>query len=353
MLSFGKNLTASGPDSLELIAEDRLVALIRQATPEVKELVANIRQVVAVNPKAAANLKRKLPFFVGARFENNWRKLEYFEEAEYLVIDIDHCFESEEQFGDLRERLANDMRVLMLFVSPGGQGLKLMFRLAEPARDTQQFANFYQAFSKAFAVQYGLEDHVDFKTHDATRLCFLSDDPYATYNPLAEELRLADYVSPYERLPEPEGSPEVVVETGVSLPNQEGAEVYREIRKKLNPAGRVPLKPMPFVPEILLQVVDPISQAFQKQGFEVKEVRDISFGKKWLVEHGVAKGEINVYYGKRGFSIVKSSKTGTNGELNDLLEELAHRVIYDLERRFLEGRLQMGFPATDAEELPF
>ena len=37
---------------------------------------------------------------------------------------------------------------------------------------------------------------------------------------------------------------------------------------------------------------------------------------------GVRLGEINLFYGKRGFSVVQSPRSGTSDELNRLLADL-------------------------------
>ena len=38
-----------------------------------------------------------------------------------------------------------------------------------------------------------------------------------------------------------------------------------------------------------------------------------------MVKQGYRKAEVNVFFGKRGFSVVKSPKTGTDAALMDLL----------------------------------
>ena len=54
----------------------------------------------------------------------------------------------------------------------------------------------------------------------------------------------------------------------------------------------------------------------------VTEVCDIQYGKKFKFRLGLKLAEVNVFYGKRGFKVVKSPKSGTNDELNGLMVEL-------------------------------
>jgi hypothetical protein len=82
-------------------------------------------------------------------------------------------------------------------------------------------------------------------------------------------------------------------------------------------------------------------------GIEVVEVRDIGYGKQWSVKHGLAVGEANVFYGKKGFSVCKSSKRATLEELNELLTDVITVTLYNLEREKLpieEGEMAPDDP---------
>ena len=98
--------------------------------------------------------------------------------------------------SDLRKTITSDTRTVMCFVSPGGDGLKVLFRFSERCYDAGLYKTFYKAFLDRFARQYGVEQVVDGKTCDVTRACFLSADAEAYYNPDAEPVVLTDYVNP-------------------------------------------------------------------------------------------------------------------------------------------------------------
>ncbi|MBX2929808.1 MAG: hypothetical protein KF852_18385 [Saprospiraceae bacterium] len=348
-LSFGDNLLASGTDSLRLISEPELHRSIAQPAAGLADLCAQLRKVYAINRDSYNHLKKKLPFFCGSVFRDNHRKLEHFDEARFMVLDLDYCFRDTGQFAELKNRLAADERVMLLFESPGGQGLKLVFALQTPLRSTKQFSDSYKAFAREFAALHGVEDFVDFRTADATRVCFLSADPDARYNPLCLEVDAAAYLSPYDApaqelptapAPPPPGpaaasAPALVLEPA----RADGLDpsVYREILRKLNPGAR-PLRPPKdyIVPETLERVVEPVNRVLAEFDLKVREVLSINYGKKWVVEHGIAWGEVNLFYGKNGFSVVKSPKRGANPGLNDLLAELITQAVSKLQNPALD-----------------
>lgn len=344
-ISFGTNLLASGPGSLSRISEAELHSAIAKPAPELADLCAQLRKVYTISKDSYNHMKKKLPFFCGSVFRDNHRKLEHFEEARYMVLDLDHCFKNKEQFEDLKNRLAADERVMLLFESPGGQGLKLVFGLQKPVSSTKQFSDCYKAFAREFAVLHSVEDFVDFRTADATRVCFLCADADARYNPLCIELDPGAYISPYDALaqeiqPQEEAAPgPAAIEIQPVAAEPARAETldptqYREILRKLNPSAR-PLRPAKeyIVPEILEQVVEPVNRVLEAFNLKVREVLSISYGKKWVVEHGVAWGEVNLFYGKNGFSVVKSPKRGANPGLNDLAAELITQAVYKLQNQ--------------------
>lgn len=68
----------------------------------------------------------------------------------------------------------------------------------------------------------------------------------------------------------------------------------------------------------------------ESSGLSVQDVRNISYGKKLSLAVGTKSAKINIFYGKRGFSVVKSPKCGTNKELNDLAADLISSYLYQI-----------------------
>lgn len=339
-LSFGSNLLQSGPESLQLVSERELYERIQQPDAALTKLCAQLKHVHGLNPKAYEQLKKQLPFFCGSVFEQSWRRLEHFQEARYLVLDLDKCFESAEQFQALKDRLKADDRVLLLFESPSRQGLKLLFSLGEkPLRCTQTFSTVYSNFSRSFAAQHGLEAYTDFKTKDATRVCFLSADEQAWYNPIPTELDWADWESQFPmvqqpRMPRHEAEVRLPSKTEQNDQQANTRQVghpddasYQVILEKLNPRHKPRAKQI-FVPERLHEVAGSISKRLNAEGIRVDELQDINYGQKWKLSLNNAQAEVNVFWGKRGFSVVAVSRSGTHPALNEVAQALIEEALF-------------------------
>ena len=65
----------------------------------------------------------------------------------------------------------------------------------------------------------------------------------------------------------------------------------------------------------------------QELGFSIKEIVNIQYGKKIKVQIGLKQAEVNLFYGKKGFSAVKSPKSGTDPELNSILFDTINTFI--------------------------
>lgn len=86
-----------------------------------------------------------------------------------------------------------DNRVVLCFVSPGEDGLKVLFRLKERCYDAGLYSLFYKIFVHDFAQQYNFQQVIDAKTCDVTRACFISVDADAYFNADATPIDLKAY----------------------------------------------------------------------------------------------------------------------------------------------------------------
>ena len=57
-------------------------------------------------------------------------------------------------------------------------------------------------------------------------------------------------------------------------------------------------------------------------GVEIYEIVSIQYGKKLQFRMGQKLAEVNLFYGKRGFSVVQSPRCGTSADLNELMSQL-------------------------------
>lgn len=344
---------AAGAALTPLSAEE-LHARIAQPRPELSSQVQLLRRIRSLDADAYRRAKTQLPWFIGAEFRDQTRRADHFLRISYLVIDFDHCRDAEGGLEGVRARLRQDPRVLLLFVSPGGEGLKCVFALDSPITHTKLFSDFYQAFAASFARAQGLEAYADLRTHDVTRVCFLSADPEAYLNPWPEALswepiaqrQQMEPPEPLTRPAPPEREEKPDPPAGQSLP----PGVYAEIRKRLH-GGKPPRAPRSvYVPEALREALDPVQKAAASFGIQLDEVTDIQYGKKLRFRFGGAWAELNVFHGKNGFSIVKSPKRGSDEALCSLVQELLSRVL--LAPADLSGLQEQLFPPPSGPEAP-
>lgn len=88
-----------------------------------------------------------------------------------IAIDFDHL---NDRLSEMKERLRKDKHTFLLFVSPSGDGLKLVVKIPADAK-THTFS------AAALTDYYGDEKLDEFK--DVSRICFESYDPDLYYNP--------------------------------------------------------------------------------------------------------------------------------------------------------------------------
>ncbi len=318
----GNNVQTASLVMQPCAAEDILTRI--RTDVQLQETIAQMRRVKSIDHSAYVRLKARLPFFCCGEFSGGIRRGEFFIQAPAIVLDVDGCAQSVEELLAWRKKLSADPRVWCLFTSPGGDGLKLVFQLASPCTGVKTFSDFYKSFAYEFAARYQLNDYIDHRTSDCTRVCFLSYDPqvYVAANPQAIDWNA--YVLPLLPPPTPPPPQEDMLNESHAI----RPDVYREILRKLETKSRPRPQKFPYVPELLQKLLPDIGAALAEQDLVLKEARDIQYGKKLLLTHGLETAEINVFYGKRGFSVVKVVKRTANESLADLAVFVIEQVLY-------------------------
>lgn len=326
MISAGRNVK-SNTEALVKIPVRHLYDALCHPRQDVQTLLGQLRAVHSINPRLYPVLKTQLPYFVCAMFNPPYRKTENFAYTEYFIIDIDHISEKGMVLSALRERIESDPRAMLCFKSPGGDGLKVMFRLEERCYDAGQYKVFYKLFLMKFSEQYGLQQVVDSHTCDVARACFMSCDSEAYFNPESEPVRLSDYIDTENNVQEAfDLKHETDKETrkGDSENKKDAREkeppkdIIAEIKQKLGIKGR---KAEPqrnvFVPEALNSIIDNLREYIESYGIRVTEIVSIQYGKKLRMVMEDKRAEINLFYGKRGFTVVQSPRSGTDMSANE------------------------------------
>ena len=279
-----------------------------------------------------------MPYVVCGHFTPNFRKKENFAYTETFILDIDHVSEKNLDLAAVRQQIQADTRVLLCFASPGEDGLKVMFRLSERCYDPGIYTLFYKAFARDFSLRYHLEQAIDNKTSDVARACFISIDHNAYYNPQCEAVNIKAFVNPdnpinvadtrHELEQHQKMQKETFAASTEPRLKDPDAEVLQRIKQQLNKDKATP-KPAPeaFVPERLNELVEPLKQHIQQTGLVVTEIANIQYAKKIKVRMGQKDAEVNLFYGKRGFSVVISPRRGTNEELNEVVAKLIEQFV--------------------------
>ena len=333
-----------------ITASDRLVGLNSQQLyerivhpkPATEALLRQLRTVKMLDAKRYDALKRQLPYVVCGSFNPQYRKVDNFAYTDCFFIDIDNLMAHGTTPEAVKSRLRADDRVHLCFTSPGGDGVKALFMLKNRCYDAGVYSLFYKRFATMLAAQLRLDGAVDTRTSDAARACFVSADPEAWINPSAQPVDMG-----------------AVIDTGST---QALADLQRECSWQEAEAAKQPQQPAAasaadpdaavmsrikavlgaikpkvaderpvYVPEEIEKVMQGLRAAIADIGIELAGERDIQYGKKLVMKSSTRTAELNLFYGRKGFSVVESPRRGTSPELNALM----HRLV----KSYLDGQL--------------
>jgi hypothetical protein len=330
MLMAGKQVTQPN-DPLYPVDLQRIHRTLIDATSPVADKVRQLRTLKSVQPDAYRRAKTGLPYIVTAAFTPPIRNKANFSHAEHFIIDIDHIADAGQSRQELKSRLIRDPRVLLLFTSPGNDGLKLLFRLSRRLTDAGLYSTFYKLFTASFAEQYNIVSLIDRVTHDVSRCCFMSYDPEAYLNADAEAVD-PDSFARFDDLgalhaadremkrmeAEQKHEAEVRDTNGPSTPSLSD-DVLERIRQRLSPhqAKRRPEKTI-FQPSQLLDALPGLQQALAANDITLAEHRPIHYGRQLKLTAGPHWAEVNLFYGRNSFRAVMTTKTGSNPRLAEL-----------------------------------
>jgi len=98
----------------------------------------------------------------------------------YAPIDIDK-FEGD--IHELKKRLIQDEHIALLFISPGGRGLKAFITIPQ---EIEKYASYVEAFYNYLEEKYNIQEKYLDKKLDISRVSYVSHDPEAYLNLNAE-----------------------------------------------------------------------------------------------------------------------------------------------------------------------
>lgn len=123
------------------------------------------------NPIPDKDAKRELPVVMYSGKFSGRKDEDLTEHSGVIVLDFDHI-----DVANSKNALATDDYILSCWVSPSGDGLKALVKIAQPRKHRDHF----RAIASYMDRQYGLE--VDSTGQNESRLCFESYDPEIIIN---------------------------------------------------------------------------------------------------------------------------------------------------------------------------
>lgn len=155
---------------------------IRNQRPEILQTIETLRSGGLTREQYQTAKREKLP---GYLFSGIFTAREGSALQEYsglIVIDLDHLPDPEGE----KERIKKDPFTLACFLSPGGEGLKVVIQLPyDPARDpNEQHLKGFLDLEHYYKETYNLE--IDKQCKDIARACFDSSDPRIFVNESAK-----------------------------------------------------------------------------------------------------------------------------------------------------------------------
>lgn len=330
---YGINIQ-SPADELRKFQEQHLYHSLVNPKPTTESSMRQLRIVYSLNARGYSELKRQLPYFVCGTFNPPFRRLDNFAYTESFILDFDHLTSKKLNLDETRAKIVADNRVYMCFASPSMDGLKVMFRLKERCYDKGIYALFYKEFATRFASQMSLEQVVDSRTSDVTRACFISVDHKAYYNPQAEAVNMDAFVNDSEPLTSFDIKRQQIKDDkqkkalAKPMPTDPTKDVLDKIRATLRPKV-IPAKREVFVPKQLEDIVSAMKEYIVNKGIILTDIVNIQYGKKIKATVGLRQAEVNLFYGKRGYSVVESPRRGTDDEFNSLLADIIRSFIAD------------------------
>jgi hypothetical protein len=123
---------------------------------------------------------------------------------------------------------------------------------------------------------------------------------------------------------------DVVVLPTAKIPKPINETAYREVLKQVNPRSTAPARreKQVFVPDELLPLEMEVRELCHGLNWDLVVVERLNYGLKFCIRQGYRSAEVNAFYGKKGFSLVRSPKTGTDPALSTLLYDKLYALLF-------------------------
>jgi len=318
IFSFGM-LVKDNQTPLQRIDFVTIGEIIKNGFHGIQEKTKILRQVVRISDDRYRYMKTQLPYLSCSTFMNNIRKYENFESACGWILDIDSKVALE---ADLAQKIKSDERIALSFTSPNGYGMKLFFLFDHPWRDKLNYSTAYKSFSQKFALDYGIMENIDLKNCDVSRVCFLCQDEKVLINPAYLCIDPLEYIfQPSLFLTEQKEIIQKNEDEGIP------ADIYKNILYRLGTKPK-PTQSKPLVPDGLFQIIESITELLKEHDIEVVKKDEVQYGIKIEALHHNNRGEVIIYCGKKGYTVVSSARKGVHHALNEIMKQILENYLY-------------------------
>lgn len=327
MLQIGKNITLAN-EIMQAVKIESIFRATLNDKGEIATLIRRLHSVRMLDKNTYRKLKVQLPYLVCAKFHPKSRKKENFLYTDSFFLDLDHLQAYDLNMQQVKAKIKKDPRVVFLFTSPGGDGLKVLFKLKERITDTSYYSVFYKTFAMKFAVQYELSGVVDLKTNDVSRCCFVSFDSEAYLNLDAERVDAKEYMMEqsdsvsFEIQLEIKQTEKEIKQShkekgiaGTKEPKALTEDVLMQIKKKVGVRVKEKKEKHYIQPNELETIVPKVIQELAEIDVKLVKMKPISYGRQIRVAAGIYWAEVNIFYGAKGVNVVQTTKSGSNREL--------------------------------------
>jgi len=331
------------PSPLERSSVQAIFHKVKTGSGGLRDMIYNLQTIRTVSEENYHQAKRELPFFTLSVFHPPYRKTQNFAAANGMVIDIDNLNVQDAEFDRIRQRIRREPTTCMEFISPGHRGIKVILLFEYQMKDAALFSTFYKKYIYQWARRLDVLDVIDFSTHDAARATFFSYDPSVYFNPKAEKINATSWLdhhdpsifesdqkntfqnptdspSPTDTKKEKKRKQDLKSETLLAIRN-------RLKKNKMDQPKKIHHDPNIYVPDEIESSLPKIEQQLKDFDIQLIETHPIQYGRKIKVGIPNAWAEVNVFYGKKGYSIVATTKRNSDQELAQMTREVLSKLL--------------------------
>ncbi len=305
-------------------------ALIRNPSSTLCQESETLTELYQLDPRQYYREIKRLPALICPLFYPPLPNESNFLSASVVAVQFTNLHEKEIQPETLKEKLHREQSVILAWQLPSATEVIALLLLAQPIRDQHLYSVLCRALPIHLARKLHLMDHVFLPSSSiVTFRWILAHDPHPLVNPNPTPLDPFSIVDPTT----------LSVEKSIQQQIKQIEEKHRKQEKQLRGPDEATLRKIrallrdtptyrrqPFkqvyVPPALKQLMPRLMGFLKEAGLQIVYVRDIHYGQQIQVSSGTRLGEVNLYLGKKGFTVVPTTRSRVDRELSHLLARL-------------------------------